>query len=146
MVSSVVSYGWSCLPKWLFLWGKQKCSCAKSMKSNSFEILLYDVMLRGHDEYTWGQRSIMGISDLNWPLIDLLKSYPNQCLHAYPSWPLKVTHAPKLTFDLIHTNYLLWPHRMISNHQINFKAVLIFIDLRQLLFCFAYKNSPLSHF
>ena len=51
---------------------------------------------------------------------------------------LKVTHAPKLTSDLMQT------HRdLIGRHhtQINFKAVLIFIDLAQLHFCLPYKNS-----
>ena len=45
--------------------------------------------------------------------------------------------------DLWPHAYALWPHRMTSNPQINFKAVLIFVDLAQLHFwhCLAYKNS-----
>ena len=42
--------------------------------------------------------------------------------------------------DLWPHAYTSWPHRMMSNPQINFKAVLIFIDLVQLHFCLAYKN------
>ena len=34
-----------------------------------------------------------------------------------------------------------WPHRITSNPQMNFKAVLIFTDLAQLHFCLAYRNS-----
>ena len=42
--------------------------------------------------------------------------------------------------DLWPHTYALWPHRMMSNPQINFKAVLIFIELAQLHFCLAYQN------
>ena len=51
---------------------------------------------------------------------------------------LKVTHAQELTSDLMQTHRDLtgWRHS-----QINFKSVLIFIDLAQLHFCLAHKNS-----
>ena len=51
---------------------------------------------------------------------------------------LKITHAQELTSDLMQTHHDLtaWRHS-----QINFKSVLIFIDLAQLHFCLAYKNS-----
>ena len=51
---------------------------------------------------------------------------------------LEVTHAHELTSDLMQTNRDLtgWRHR-----QINFESVLIFIDLAQLHFCLAYRNS-----
>ena len=42
--------------------------------------------------------------------------------------------------DLWPHAYASRPHRMTWNPQINFKAVLIFIDLAQLHFCLAYKN------
>ena len=51
---------------------------------------------------------------------------------------LKVTHAPELTYDLMHTHCDLtaWRHtlKLIS-------SCLIFIDLSQLHFCLANKNS-----
>ena len=43
--------------------------------------------------------------------------------------------------DLWPHAYASWPYRMTSNPQINFKAVLIFIDRAQLHFWLAYKNS-----
>ena len=43
--------------------------------------------------------------------------------------------------DLWLHAYASWPHRMTSNPQINFKAVLTFTDLAQLQFCLASKNS-----
>ena len=43
--------------------------------------------------------------------------------------------------DLWPHAYSSWPHRITSHPQINFKAVLIFIDLAQLHFCLDYKNS-----
>ena len=49
------------------------------------------------------------------------------------------SHGPGT--DLWPHAYASWPHRMTSNPQINFKAVLIFIDLAQLYFCLAYRNS-----
>ena len=51
---------------------------------------------------------------------------------------LEVTHAQKLSSDLMQTNCDLtgWRHS-----QINFESVWIFIDLAQLHFCLAYKNS-----
>ena len=51
---------------------------------------------------------------------------------------LEVTHAQELTYDLMQTNCDLtgWHHS-----QINLESVWIFIDLAQLHFCLAYKNS-----
>ena len=70
-----------------------------------------DVMLWGHNEYTWCQRSILGQV---WPLIASwsLTSYPNLWTHAYSLWPLKVTHALELTCDLLrtHHNFSGWCH------------------------------------
>ena len=45
------------------------------------------------------------------------------------------------TIDLWLQVYSSWPHRMMSHPQINFKAVLSFIDLARLHFCSAHKSS-----
>ena len=65
------------------------------------------------------------------------KSQPlNSCIFIVPS----EGHTCPGTDRWPHA-YASWPHRMMSNPQINFKAVLIFIDLAQLHFCLAYINS-----
>ena len=96
-----------------------------------------DVILWGHDAYAWGQRSVPGHV---WPSEDTMN------MNEVRGWDfslqvktqLEVTHAQELTSDLMHTNRDLtrWRHS-----QINFESVWIFIDLAQLHFCLAYKNS-----
>ena len=87
--------------------------------------------------YVWDQRSVPGHV---WPSEDTIN------IHEVRGWDfslevkrqLEVTHAQELTSDLMQTNLDLtwWRHS-----QINFESVWIFIDLAQLHFCLAYKNS-----
>ena len=96
-----------------------------------------DVILWGHDEYSWGKRSI---------LERVRHSKVTVNMHEVKGWDfsldvkiqLKVTHAPALTSDLIQSYRDLtgWRHT-----QINFRPVFIFIDLAQLQFYLACKNS-----
>ena len=96
-----------------------------------------DVVLWGHDEYSWGQRSIPG---------HVFPSEATMNMHEVRGWDFKLevkmqlrfTHTPELTSGLMQTHCDLrgWCHT-----QMNFKPVLIFIDLAQLHFWLAYKNS-----
>ena len=116
-----------------------KCSCTRSMKIKTALKLIwgFDVILWGHNEYAWGQMSVPGQV---WP------SEVTMNMHEVRGWDfllevnrqLKVTHAQELTSDLMQTHCDLtgWRHS-----QINFKSVLIFIDLAQLHFSLAYQNS-----
>ena len=62
-----------------------------------------DIMLWGHDECAWGQKSIPGHM---WPLEVIMN------MHEVRGWDktlefkmqMKVTHAPELTSDLMHTH------------------------------------------
>ena len=118
---------------------KHKCSCIKSMKVKTALKLIwgFDIILWGYDEYVWGQRSTLGHVwpsevTMNMPEVrgwDMMWKVKTQ---------LKATHSPKLIFDLRHTHCDLSAWRHTLN---NFKAALIFIDLAQLHFCMAHKNS-----
>ena len=70
-----------------------------------------------------------------WPL----KKNPYLLSHAYSSCLLKVTRALELTYDLMHT------HRDLTEWRQTLKLISklfwFFIDLAQLHFCLAYKNS-----
>ena len=57
-------------------------------------------------------------------------------------WPRKVTHALELTSDLICTPLIMTSQDGVTPW-INFKAVFIFIDLAQQLFCLTYKTGHL---
>ena len=124
---------------WLFLWTKQKSCCARSVRIKTALKLIWgcDVILWGHDEYAWGQRSI---PEHVWPSEVKMNMHEVRGLDfsLEVKMQLKVTHVPELTPDLMQTHCDLtgWCHT-----QINFKFVLIFIDLAQLHFCLAYKNS-----
>ena len=97
----------------------------------------FSVILWGHDEYAWGQRSVPG---------HVLPSEVTINTHEIRVWDfslevktqLKVTHAQELPSDLMQTYRDLtgWRHSQIS-----FKSVLVFLYLAQLHFCLSYKSS-----
>ena len=67
---------------------------------------------------------------------DLYQKIPTSCIFIVTS----EGHTCPGT-DLWPHAYSSWPHRLMANLQINFKAVLIFNELAQLHFSLAYKNS-----
>ena len=110
----------------LLLWAKPKCTCARSMIIKTTLKLIWgcDIILWGHNEYVWGQRSVPGHvcpSEVTMNMHEVRGYY--FLLEIKTQW--KVPHAPKLTSDLMqtHCDHAGWYHT-----QINIKPVLIFID------------------
>ena len=115
-----------------YFWEPSKNAVAPSQNQNSLKSIWgRDVMLWSHNEYAWGQRSILGHV---WPLITSwpLTLHLNLWPHTYSLWPLRVTHAQRI--DLWPYTHASSPLMMVSHPKIISKLFWFLLTWRNFIF------------